>query len=149
MKRLITVVVILLVLAPLSPSGIHEFGVISALVQEACVKYGVPVDWALANFWNEHDGLKNNNAKCKYGVAYGPGGMLYKTATEDLGYTGPESGLKNITVSVPLCVKFMAVLMKQYHGDMAKVISHYKTGRPYKVKYYYRVKAIRDALAGC
>jgi hypothetical protein len=113
------------------------------IIHEACDVFDFPVDWAMAIMWSEHSGIKNVNQKCSHKrTAYGPGGILYRTAKEDLGYKGKESALNDYNVSIPLCVAYMAKLYKIYNGNMVFVVNHYQSGNKYNNKYYNKIEKI-------
>ena len=145
-KKIVFALFILALISPLAPTGVRDFGAICQVIESSCKEYNFSPAWATAIIWSEHDGLRNLNAKCKYGrLAYGPGGLLLLTA-RDVGYRGAESGLNNYKVSIPLCIKYMAELDKIFKGDKKKVISFYKTGKSDKVIYYERVLKIKKRL---
>ncbi len=148
MKRATMAAVAFFLVVGSLPSDITEYGRLQAIIDASCNEYKVSATWATANFWNEHSGLKNNNVPCKYGrTAHGPGGLLLATARE-MGYKGPEAGLDDPAVSIPLCVAYMAKLQRRYDCDMSKVISHYKTGKAGNAEYYRRVLKIIEETGG-
>jgi hypothetical protein len=117
------------------------------IIHEACDVFDFPVDWTMAIMWSEHSGIKNENQKCSHHrIAYGPGGILYRTAKEDLGFEGKESELNNYEVSIPLCVSYMAKLYKAY-GKMDYTVNHYQCGKKHNNKYFLKVQKI--VFAGC
>ena len=112
------------------------------IIHEACDVFNFSYDWAMAVMWSEHSGIKNINQKCSHHrTAYGPGGMLYRTAKEDMGFDGKEEDLNNYEVSIPLCVAYMAKLYKAY-GRMDYTVSHYQSGNKHNMKYFKKVQKI-------
>jgi soluble lytic murein transglycosylase-like protein len=145
MKYLLSLILILtlpvLCLAPCS-----EFSKTLSLIYSDCEKYKVNPDWVLIIFRDESTRLKNITVceplyirryqKCV--KAYGVSQILLRTARE-MGYKGPEKELEKKEINIETGIKFIHLLCGAYNGDMAKVISHYKTGKPYHSKYYRRL----------
>jgi soluble lytic murein transglycosylase-like protein len=131
---------ILAMLAVLSTATIcfapeSEFGKISTVTAAACLLYNVErshIDALFAEESGFHN-IRTYEPRIKK-YAHGPGQILYNTA-KDVGYKGPECGLDDINISIPLKVKFVKKLWKRYHGDWSKICSHYKTGRSHYVRY--------------
>ena len=134
MKNLITLA-LLLCLPLLCYAPESDFGKISNITAAACLLYNVERSHIDALF-AEESGFKNIRTYepriKKY--AHGPGQILYNTA-KDVGYTGPESGLDDINISIPLKVKFVKKLWKRYKGNWSMICSHYKTGKARYTKY--------------
>ena len=135
MKSLILAAIITLSTAVLCYAPESEFGKISSVTAAACLLYNVERSHIDALF-AEESGFKNIRTYepriKKY--AHGPGQILLNTA-RDVEYKGPESGLDDINISIPLKVKFVKKLYWRYHGDWSKICSHYKTGKGRYTRY--------------
>ena len=135
MKKLLLALSITLATFTLCYAPESEFGKISNVTAAACLLYNVErshIDALFAEESGFHN-VKTWEPRIKK-YAHGPGQILYNTA-KDVGYKGPESGLDDINISIPLKVKFVKKLWRRYKGDWSKICSHYKTGKARYVKY--------------
>lgn len=149
MKRIFLISALLLCGYGCGSQPVTESNDIIQVITDACDVFDVPVKWGLALAYSEQSGFKNNNVACSHNrTAYGTMGVLYRTAKEDLGFTGPEYELNDYTVSIPLAISYLSKLLKIYKGDMQKAISHYKTGKPNNKELYCRVVKIICDMEG-
>lgn len=125
---------------------ITEEGKIQIIINKSCAKIGVPPAFATALFYSE-TGLKSYNTyECKVkALSYSVPQILCDTAME-MGFEGKCVQLSDPAVSIPLAVKYVRKLIRIYHGDLSKVVSHYKTGHADHPIYYERLQAIQKEL---
>ena len=157
MRVLLAMLLVCLYTSLLAPNS--EFGKTLNIIDKECKRQGFSRfenKLTLGLFFTESSRLKNVSIcepkyikkfnKCIQ--AHGPGQILYATAIGwEVGFKGSESELRKVEVSVPLSIKFLAHLRKIYRGDWHKIISHYKSGKPYHKKYYVLAEKYSKKIA--
>ena len=129
---------------------VSDFSKTVVIIEQACMRFNFSMSKAFALIYSEED-FKNITTyqgadKCRH--YYGPGQICYETAKlKALHFKGKESDLKNPAVSIPLCVHYIKILNKQYHGNFEKVAAHYSgyVGDANRAKHFRRVyKLLKD-----
>lgn len=151
--KIIIVLGLLFCFSVLCLAPVSDFSKTVIIIERACLRYNYNTSKAFALFYSEEE-FKNittfQESKCRH--YYGTGQICYSTAKlKALHFNGKESDLKNHEVSIPLCVHYMKILTKKYHGDYEKVVAHYSGYVGYKSRegHYRKVKKLLQAVREC
>jgi hypothetical protein len=124
-----------------------DFNAVVNEIQKACDVEKIDIKWVMAVFLSEDIQLRNITHYCKKNKTwyYGAGEICLTTA-QDMGFKGTRTQLKDYKVNIPLAVKYLASLWRDYDHDWVSAIQSYKTGSSFGEIYFDRVEAIHDKI---